>query len=244
MIVFILRGLRLAARRARDYIEGMRNGVQGVIFDVDGTLVDSNDAHAQSWLEVLQGYPQVTYERVRALIGKGGDKLLPELTGVDPEGEEGQRLQEARAALFKRRYLPALRPLPGARALVQHLHDQGLRLAVASSAQAEELQTLLQVAGVEALLTRVASSSDAEHSKPDPDIIHAALAQLRLPAAAVVMIGDTPYDIIAAQRAGVAIIALRCGGRWSDDDLRGADALYDSPADLLRQVDASPLRRA
>ena len=112
-------------------------------------------------------------------------------------------------------------------------------MAAASSAKKDELGPLLKVCGADRVIHAATSSDDAEESKPDPDILHAALKQIGLPAAAVVMLGDTPYDVEAARRAGVRVIALRCGG-WSDSDL-AADAIYDDPADLARHIDRSPL---
>src|SRR3982074_1920679 len=107
----------------------------GVLLDVDGTLLDSNDAHARSWVEVLRrhGY-DIPFERVRPLIGKGTDKLLPEVTGLDPESGPGQKMSGQRKALFLRDYLPRLRPTRGARALVERLRREGFRLVVATSA--------------------------------------------------------------------------------------------------------------
>jgi phosphoglycolate phosphatase-like HAD superfamily hydrolase len=130
--------------------------------------------------------------------------------------------------------------LPQARSLVERMHADGHKLVVASSAQAAEIEPLLQRAQVADLLTERISATDAQRSKPAPDTVYAALERLGLPADAVVMIGDTPYDIAAASQAGVATIALRCGG-WDDVALAGALAIYDDPADLLANYDTSPL---
>jgi HAD superfamily hydrolase (TIGR01509 family) len=218
--------------------------VKGVIFDVDGTLVDSNDAHTRAWVDVLAefGY-QVPYERVRPLIGMGGDKVLPILTGVSADDLQGKRITERREEIFAERYLPHVRPLPGARDLLVRLRKEGLRLAVASSSKEEMLKKLLALVGAEDLLEAKTSSDDAENSKPDPDIVQAALRRLGEPADSVVMVGDTPYDIEAATRAGLKTIAFRCGG-WKDTDLRGAFEIYDGPADLLQHLDQSILAAA
>jgi HAD superfamily hydrolase (TIGR01509 family) len=217
---------------------------EGVIFDVDGTLVDSNDAHARAWVEAFAeaGHP-VPFERVRRLIGMGGDQLLPEAAGLSAEAEPGRSIAKRRGEIFEQKFLPQLRPLPGARELVARLRHDGYRLGVASSAQPAELEPLLRLAGVEDLLRERTSAGDVEESKPEPDIVLAALRKLRLGPSAAVMIGDTPYDVEAARRAGVALIAFRSGG-WSDPDLRGALAVYDGPADLLARIESSPLRRA
>src|SRR5262249_20622494 len=151
-------------------------------------------------------------------------------------------IAKRRKEFFKERYLPKLRPTPGAEALVRHLRERGHRLVAATSAKQDELDGLLRVCGCDGLLDGATSSDDADSSKPDPDIVQAALKQLGRPAREAAMIGDTPYDVEAAGGAGVATIALRCGG-WRDDDLKGAAAIYDDPADLLRHYDESPLAR-
>jgi HAD superfamily hydrolase (TIGR01509 family) len=214
-----------------------------VIFDVDGTLVDSNDAHAHAWAMALaERGRRVEFSRVRPLIGMGGDKLLPEVAGVSADSPEGQAIDARRREIFRSEFLPHLEPMPGARDLLEWLRGDRLTLVVASSASKSELQDLLRVAGAEKLMESTTSSDDAERSKPDPDIVKAALDRTGRPAAEAIMIGDTPYDVEAALRAGVEIIALRCGG-WSDRELTGAIAIYAHPADLLEHYDASPFRR-
>lgn len=217
--------------------------VEGVLLDVDGTLVDSNGAHAAAWQKALAeaGF-QVEFERLRRLIGKGGDKLLPEVTGVEADSPRGEAISKRRAEIFKEEFLPRLRPFPRARELLVRMKRDGLRLAVASSAKEDELKGLLRVCGAEDLLEATTSSDDADNSKPDPDIVHAALRRIRLPADRVILLGDTPYDIEAGNRAGVGVVAVRCGG-WGDSDLAGAMAVYDDPADLLARFDQSPFMR-
>ena len=123
------------------------------------------------------------------------------------------------------------------------LRDDGFRLVIATSASGEELQGLLEQAGVDDLIHEAASSSDADHSKPDPDIVVAALQKAGVAPDAAVMLGDTPYDIESAGKAGVRTIAFRCGGRWGDDAFEGAAAIYDDPAGLLAAIDDSLLAR-
>ena len=217
--------------------------LQGVIFDVDGTLVDSNDAHAQSWVDTFAeaGY-EVPFEVVRPLIGMGADKLLPKTIGIRHDSEQGKKLIKRRSEIFRERYLPNLRPLPGARGLVLRVRDDGLKAIVATSAKDEELKGLLKAADVDDLMEEKATASDAKRSKPDPDIVEAAIEESGLPSSNAVMIGDTPYDVEAATRAGVRIIAFRSGG-WDDASLKGAAQIYDGPADLLAHYDASLLGR-
>jgi phosphoglycolate phosphatase-like HAD superfamily hydrolase len=216
-----------------------------ILLDIDGTLIDSNDAHARAWVDALRTHGYVVpFEEVRPLIGMGGDKLVPELTGLDPESGEAKRLGETRSKLFLERELPTLRPTTGARALLEHLTWLGMELVVATSAKSSEVQALLEQAGVADLIPLASSSSDADRSKPDPDIVQAALRKSGSLAAQSVMVGDTPYDIEAAGRAKVPSIALRCGGWWDDTALRGATAIYDDPAGLLERFDESPIGSA
>jgi HAD superfamily hydrolase (TIGR01509 family) len=205
----------------------------GVIFDVDGTLVDSNDAHARAWTDALNEYGHdVSFAQVRKLIGMGSDHLLPEIAGIEKESDQGQAIAQRRGQIFKEQYLPTVTPLPGAHALVQRLHDAGMKLVVASSATKDELSALLRIAQVANLLPEQTSADDAKQSKPAPDIVLVALQRLGVSPEEAVMIGDTPYDIQSAQKAGVDVIALRCGG-WQDEELAGALAIYDDPAEVL-----------
>jgi HAD superfamily hydrolase (TIGR01509 family) len=213
----------------------------GVILDIDGTLVDSNDAHARAWQDALQahGYSR-SFAEIRCLIGVGGDQMLPVLIGVADQSEEGQELSELRSEIFQTRYLPHLQPFPQARELLLQMRAAGLTLAVSSPAKCAEVEKLLAIANVADLVQDVTAADDVEYAKPAPDIVEAALARLGYSPSAVLMLGDTPYDIEAATRAGVAVIALRCGG-WEDADLHDALAIYDDPADLLAHFATSPL---
>jgi len=213
--------------------------LKGVIFDIDGTLVDSNDAHAQSWVDTFAeaGY-KVPFDAVRPLIGMGADKLLPQTTGIAHDSEKGKRLIERRSEIFRRQYLPRLKPLKGSRDLVLRIRADGLKPIVATSAKDEELKGLLKAARVDDLMEEKATASDAKRSKPDPDIVHAAIEGSAIPPGQLVMIGDTPYDVEAAAKADVRTIAFRSGG-WTDEALRGAVEIYDGPADLLARYDSS-----
>ena len=212
-----------------------------VLFDVDGTLVDSNTAHAHAWVEAFAEHGvQVDFLKVRRAIGMGGDKLLPAVSDITEDAPVGQKISKRRGEIFKTKYLPGLRPFPGARELVEAVKARGLTAVAASSAKRDELKALLRIAGADALLDAATSSDDADESKPDPDIVLAALKKAKASPAEAVLIGDTPYDVEAAMRAGVAMIGFRCGG-WGDEDLRGAIAIYDGPADLLERFDESAL---
>ncbi|PSB18178.1 hydrolase [filamentous cyanobacterium CCP2] len=218
--------------------------LQGVLLDIDGTLVLSNDAHAQTWVEAFADYGyEIQFEQVRPMIGMGGDKIISQLVpGLTKESEDGQAIDKRRKELVLNQYAAQMPPAEGGRELVLKMQEEGLRLVVASSASSEELGTLLKAAQVDDLLEEATTSSDADSSKPDPDIVQAALKQGEFQPDQVVMVGDTPYDIESAGKAGVKVIAVRSGG-FSDEQLAGAIAIYDDPADLLAHYDQSPLKK-
>jgi HAD superfamily hydrolase (TIGR01509 family) len=212
--------------------------VQGMILDNDGTLVLSNDAHARAWQEALNAFGHdIPYEAIRQLVGMGGDQLLPRLVpGLTADSPEGQRIAERRKTIFMQHYLPQLVAAPGARDLVIALQQRGMRLLVGSSAKADELDALLRVAGVADVLPDRTTAADAQHTKPAPDLVQVAIERLGLPTAQIAMLGDSPYDLQAAQQAGIPLVAVRCGG-FSDADLAGAYAIYDDPQDVLHALD-------
>jgi HAD superfamily hydrolase (TIGR01509 family) len=172
----------------------------------------------------------------------GGDKLMPRVSRLTEESPAGQQIAARRAEIFLREWMPTLKAFPCARDLVLAVRELGITAVAASSARKDELAPLLEIAGVSALMDGATSSDDAEESKPDPDIVQAALQRAGVAPRDAIMIGDTPYDIEAARRAGVPVLAFRCGG-WTDDELHGALAVYDGPADLLMQLNESPLMR-
>lgn len=215
--------------------------IRAVLFDIDGTLLDSNDAHAHAWLDSLRGHGRnLPFERVRSKIGMGGDKLLAEVAGIPHDSVEWLSISERRSLIFRSNYLPDLGPFHGSRVLVDRLRSRGLVCAAVSSASADDIADLLRAAGVADLIDLVVSAADADRSKPDPDLVQVALDRIGVAPAEALMIGDTPYDIAAGERASVPVVALRCGGS-TDRDLAGAMAIYDDPADLSSQLDRSPL---
>ncbi|RUT01002.1 phosphoglycolate phosphatase [Dulcicalothrix desertica PCC 7102] len=218
--------------------------LKGVLLDIDGTLVISNDAHAQAWVEAFAdfGY-KVEFDQVRPLIGMGGDQVVPKFApGLSGEEGEGKKIADRRKELIINKFGKTLAPAPGTHDLIMKVQNQGLKTMIASSATTEELSVLLKAAGVDDLLSEdsATTSSDAKSSKPAPDIVEAALEKVGLEAPDVIMLGDTPYDIESAGKAGVKVIAFRCGG-FDDSQLSKAIAIYDNPADLLAQYDNSPL---
>ena len=155
--------------------------IRGVILDVDGTLVDSNDAHARAWVEAMAEYGyKVAFAKVRPLIGMGGDKVLPETVHLTKDSFTGQQISKRREAIFKERYFPGLRAFPCAKELLQEMRKRGLKLAVASSAKPDELKLFLQLVGAEDLIEEETSSKDVQRSKPDPDVMRVTLKRTGL----------------------------------------------------------------
>jgi HAD superfamily hydrolase (TIGR01509 family) len=209
--------------------------VRGVILDVDGTLVDSNEAHANAWVGALaEAGIDVPLSKVRRLIGMRGNKILP-ACGVDDSTSEAAKINKRREAIFRERFLSSLKPFPRAEDLLHRMHADDLRLAVASSAKAEDLQALLRICGGDKIIEFKTSCDEA-------DLVHAALQLLGLPVTEVLMLGDTPHDIGAAHKAGIRVVAVRCGG-WGDANLANAVEVYDDPADLLSQYAESPFKK-
>jgi HAD superfamily hydrolase (TIGR01509 family) len=207
--------------------------VQAVLLDVDGTLVDSNGAHARAYTQALREHGiDIQEDAVRRLIGMGSDKLLPAAAQVSQDSPAGKAIAARKEELFHA-LLPALKPTRGARALLEHLYDSGIELAVATSADERELEALLDQAGLEDLIPVRSTKDDAAESKPDPDVVQAALARARISAGQALLVGDTPYDVEAGRRAGVSVVALRCGGFWRDEEMRDPSLILDDPEALL-----------
>ncbi len=219
----------------------MHTPPRGVLFDVDGTLVDSNDANAHAWVDAMQmeGH-EVAFDTVRPLIGMGADKVLPQVLGIAKETDEGQRISQHRKDIYKQQYMPHLNAFPGALELLERMRGQGLKLIIATTAEPEELQGVLPLLGPNAstLFAGAATAKEAGRSKPDGDVVQVAVERSGYRAEELVMIGDTPYDSEAAAKVGVQTIAFRSGG-WSDEDLTKAIAVYDGPADLLAHYETS-----
>jgi HAD superfamily hydrolase (TIGR01549 family) len=218
--------------------------IEAVVFDIDGTLVDSVDLHARAWQEAFARFgKEIPYERVRQQIGKGGDQLMPVFLSEEELERFGEELEKYRGELFKREYMPRVKPFPEVRALFERIRRDGKRIALASSAKQEEVEVYKKIAGIEGLVEEEASKDDAEKSKPHPDIFEAALARLGDPTPArVIVVGDTPYDAEAAGKADLRTIGFLCGG-FPEADLRAAGCIriYRDAADLLARYDESPL---
>lgn len=208
---------------------------RGVILDLDGTLVDSNDAHARAWVNAFgeEGL-DVPYDKVRPLIGMGGDQLVPAVIGKMKDEALFERLKAHWERHFTGDELEHLEPQPGARDLVKALLGRGLKVVLGTSSEKSMVDALLEKAGLGDLDLPATTASDVAESKPQPDIVNAALEKLGLPPGKVLMIGDTPYDVTSAKRAGVRTVALRCGGF---EDFGDALAVYRDPADLAAHLD-------
>ncbi|MGZ8521982.1 MAG: HAD family hydrolase [Candidatus Binatia bacterium] len=220
--------------------------IVAVIFDIDGTLVDSVDLHAEAWrLSFARFGKKVTFAEVRRQIGKGGDQLMPVFLSRQELGDFGDELEQYRGDLFKKEFLPRVKPFPCVRQLFERIREDDKRIALASSAKGNELKTYKSIADIEDLVETETSSDDAEKSKPYPDIFQAAVARLGdVSVDNVLVVGDTIYDAEAAGKAHLRIVGVMCGG-WSGEDLRqaGCIAVYRDPADLLHAYNASPISR-
>lgn len=217
--------------------------LKAALFDIDGTLIDSNNFHLLAWAEALH---EAGYDfRLRELhdqLGQGADNYVRALI-PDIGDKEAEALGERHGELFREHYWHRLLPFPNARALLQRCKDEGLAVYLASSASGPELERHLEVLDARELVDGWTSAADVSHSKPCPDIFEAALESAGVDAAQAIVVGDTPFDIKAATKAGLPTIAVR-SGLFSDDKLRDAIAVYDDAADLLARFEESPLSRA
>jgi HAD superfamily hydrolase (TIGR01549 family) len=217
---------------------------KAVIFDIDGTLIDTVDLHARAWVEALEHFGvEVAFDDMRVQIGKGGDQILPGLLPPDLIESRGEEIQQFRTDLFARKYMPQAKAFPGVRELFERIRASGQRAVLASSGKAEEVARYKEIAGIADLIDAATSSDDAERSKPFPDIFAAALGKLDgIGQDEVVVVGDTPYDAEAARKAGLRSVGVLCGG-FPEQALRaaGCSAVYAGPEELLRRYDESPL---
>ena len=210
------------------------------ILDIDGTLVDTNYQHAIAWYMAFRQH-DVTLPvwRIHRHIGMGGDQIVEALAGEDVERELGEDIRAAEGALYLAS-IQSVSVLAGARELIEDLKGEGRQVVLASSAKEQEVDHYLDLLGGRDLVDGWTTSADVENTKPDPDLVHAALDKLGTEDA--VMIGDTPWDVKAAEAAGVPTIAVLTGG-FSETELReaGAAAVYTSIVELRKDVASTPL---
>lgn len=209
------------------------------IFDIDGTLIDSVDFHAEAWQRTLAHFGfAVPYPVVRSQIGKGGDQLLPVFVPADALARLRDHIEKYRGELFAREYLPRITPFPRVRDLLLRIRKDGYRIGLASSANTEEVTAYKTLANIADLIDAETSSSDVDCSKPCPDVFEVAVDKLRVEPDTAIVIGDTPYDATAARRAGLRIVGVLSGG-FPENDLReaGCIRIYRDPAALLEDYD-------
>lgn len=216
--------------------------VRAVLFDVDGTLLDSNDAQAHAWLDTLRGHGiDVPFDQVRSRVGMSSERLLRELAHVEADSLEGRELIERRSAVFKAHYLPDLGPLPGARVLVDRIRSRGVRCVAVTATPRADVADLLRASAVADLFELVVTEEDGQGTH-EAELIEIALERLDLGAREAVLVGDTPWDVALARRVRMEIIGLRSGG-WKDEALAGAVAVYEGPAQLASRLDDSVITR-
>lgn len=213
--------------------------LRGIVFDVDGTLVDTVDLHAHAWHDAIRKWGKdVSYMDVRAQIGKGGDQILPVFFTEEQIKDFGGELTDWRMQRFKAEYLPQAKAFPQVRELFEAIRKRGPKIALASSAKKEELDGYKKLANITDLVDAETNADDVKKTKPHPDIFIAAMEKLRLPPAEAIAVGDSPFDAQAAEKIGLQTVGLLCGG-FPENTMReaGCAALYRDPAHLLEHLD-------
>jgi HAD superfamily hydrolase (TIGR01509 family) len=209
--------------------------VTSFIFDIDGTLVDSNEFHVESWDRAFRHFgKQFSREQLRAQIGKGTDQYLPEFLSEKEVADFGEELDKYRSELFRKEYLPRVQPFLKVKELFQRIRDDKKRIVLASSGKKADTKHHIKLLKIDNLIEGYVSADDADRSKPAPDIFSAALEKLGVSPEQAIAVGDTRFDVEAAAKAGVGTIAFLCGGT-AESVLKeaGAVAIYRDPADLL-----------
>ena len=219
--------------------------VKAILFDIDGTLVDSNDMHVFAWEEAFAGIGErFDRQAIHDQIGKGADMLIPTLL-PDLDEARQKKLGDAHGSIFKAKFLSTVKPFAHAHELLAHANGRGQQVVLATSASRAEVDHYLDLLDARKLVTATTSSEDVEHTKPAPDIFASALGKLSgIAATEVIVVGDTPYDMEAAARCGISAVAVR-SGKFSDEILRNAGAIeiFDDAAALLACYANSPLGR-
>jgi membrane protein len=213
--------------------------VSAILFDIDGTLVDSNALHVRAWREAFaEAGHDIPDDRIAAEIGKGGDILVPELLPDEPD-DAREAIADRHGAIFTSRYMEQVKPFPGARDLVVRAHAAGARIVLASSASGEELDHYVELLDIGDFVHASTTSDDVKTSKPAPDIFAVAIERAG-DVSSIRAVGDSPYDIEAAGKCGVPTVALLSGG-FPLERLADAVAIYADAASLLAGFDDSPL---
>jgi len=214
--------------------------VLAFIFDIDGTLVDSNELHVDSWDRAFRRFgKEFPRQKLRAQIGKGSDQYLPEFLTPDEIKRFGKELDDYRSDLFRKENLPKVRPFPKVRELFQCIRDNSKHIVLASSGKKADTKYYIDLLKINDLIDGYVSGDDADNSKPAPDVFSASLKKLGdISPADAVTVGDTRFDVEAAGKAGLKTIAFLCGGT-SESVLReaGAVAIYRDPPDFFAHYD-------
>ncbi|MFF1549079.1 HAD family hydrolase [Streptomyces sp. NPDC058291] len=215
---------------------------RAAVFDVDGTLVDTNHLHVVTWWEAFrQAGHRVPMHAVHRAVGLGSDDLIAHLLGDDRDEDQDAELSAAHKALYGQ-YFDRLPPLRDAGALLRRVHDAGWTVVLATSASGAELSALRSAIDADDVIAATASADDVEQGKPAPEPVEHALELAGAPAEQAVFVGDTVWDMRAGRRAGVRCVGLLSGGIPRADLLEaGADAVYADAADLLASLSTSPL---
>lgn len=220
--------------------------IKAIIFDIDGTLIDSVDAHAEAWQKAFEKFgKKIQFYELRRQVGKGGDQFLPVFLTQKEIKEFGKDVEELRGEIFKKDYLPKIKPFPKVRELFQTIKADGKKIALASSAKEEELEAYKKIANISDLIEEQTSTDDAEKSKPFPDIFHAAIGKLKgVKASEAVIIGDTAYDAEAATKAKIKVLGVLSGG-WTQTEMfkTGCMEVYKDIAEILKDYKKSALNR-
>ncbi|AFL89601.1 haloacid dehalogenase superfamily enzyme, subfamily IA [Terriglobus roseus DSM 18391] len=219
--------------------------IKAVLCDLDGTLLDSNAFHAESWQRTFEhfGFP-ADFEAIVKQIGKGGEYLLPNFVPENKLPALKKEINAFRKRLFHREYIDRIVPFADARRLLERMRQQGLRIAVATSSEKEDLEAFKTLLKIHDLIEEDATADDAEKPKPEPDIFQAAMQLLKVSPDEALALGDTPWDVEAAAKAGVRTVAVQTGG-WRREELQeaGALAVYVDVADIVRNFDSSPFAK-
>ena len=217
--------------------------MEAVIFDVDGTLIDSVDLHAKAWQEAFKKFGKhFSYLDCRNQIGKGGNELLPHFLSEKEIHQFGEELKAFRSDLFKKQYMHQVKPFPDVQKLFALIKERGKKIALGSSSTQDDLSFYVNLLKIEKYLDATTNADDVEKAKPHPDIFQIALSKMNITAKRAVVVGDTPYDIEAAAKANVKTIGFLSGGfeeKILDD--AGAIKIYEGPSDLLNNYYKSPI---
>ena len=211
--------------------------LQGLLFDIDGTLVDSNDHHVRCWIEAFAHFgKQIEYDVIRHQIGKGGDLLVPDLLSAKEMREFGEPVNKYRTKLYKEKYLEEVKPFPFVERLFEEVRARKIRIALASSSNEDEVEYYTRLLNAEEFIEGSTSKSDAKFSKPSPEIFEAALERAGSDPKFTFAVGDTPYDVLAAHRIAMPAIAVLSGG-FERELLAKAEFLLNDAGEIPNRFD-------